>query len=47
MKFDEIILSYGFDINQTDKCVYHKVNGNNIMILCLYVDDILIFSSDM
>jgi len=47
MKFSEIILSYGFDIDQTDKCVYHKVNRNNIMILCLYVDDILIFGSDM
>ena len=47
MKFNEIILSYGFDINQTNACVYHKVDGNNIVILCLYVDDILIFGSDM
>ena len=47
MKFGEIILSYGFIINQTDECLYHKVDGNNIVILCLYVDDILIFGSDM
>jgi len=26
--------------------VYHKIDGN-IVILCLYVDDILIFGSDM
>ena len=47
MKFDEIILSYGFDINQTNECVYHKVNENNIVILYLYVDYILIFGSDI
>ena len=48
MKFDEIILSYGFVINQTDECVYHKIDKNNkIVILCLYVDDILIFGSDI
>jgi len=35
MKFDEFILSYGFVINQIDECVYHKVDRNNIVILCL------------
>ena len=47
IKFDDIILSCGFVINQTGKCVCHKVDENNIVILHLYVDDILIFSSDM
>jgi len=27
--------------------VYHKVDENTIVILCLYVDDILIFGSNM
>ena len=46
-KFDEIILTNGFEINNTDECVYHKIKNNKIIILCLYVDDILIFGTDL
>ncbi|MFS8032553.1 putative RNA-directed DNA polymerase [Helianthus anomalus] len=46
-KFDEIVLSNGFVLNQADKCVYSKfdASGNGVMI-CLYVDDMLIFGTD-
>jgi len=41
-KFDQVVLSYGFQINNSDKCVYAKQFDDN-----LYVDDILIFGNNM
>jgi len=32
-----------FTINECDKCVYTKTVGNACIIVCLYVDDMLIF----
>lgn len=46
-KFDRVILDYGFKINEFDKCVYYKSNGDDHIILSLYVDDILIFGSSL
>ena len=47
-KFDQIVLSYGFQINNSDKWVYVKQFGDRrCVILCLYVDDILIFSCNI
>ncbi|CAM8911020.1 unnamed protein product [Rhodiola kirilowii] len=46
-KFDEVILSSGFKLNQGDKCIYSKFdNSGNGVIICLYVDDMLIFGFD-
>ena len=42
-KFDKVIKSNGFLINDYDKCVYLKVFNDACVILYLYVDDILIF----
>ena len=45
-KFDEVILADGFKINQADKCVYSKFNNSGQgVIICLYVDDMLIFGT--
>ena len=45
-KFDDVILAHGFRINQADKCVYSKFdNSNKGVIICLYVDDMLIFGT--
>lgn len=46
-KFDNAMISNGFYINKGDKCVYIKQFDNAYVILCLYVDDILIFGSNM
>ena len=35
-----------FRINECDKCVYVKNTENGYIILCLYVDDMLIVGSD-
>ena len=43
-KFDQVVFSYDLQINNSDKCVYVKqFDDNECVILCLYVDDILIF----
>ena len=46
-KFDEVILSSGFNLNQSDKCVYSRFDSSSSgVIICLYVDDMLIFGTD-
>ena len=46
-KFDSVILSNGFKHNDTDKCIYGKVTKEYGVILVLYVDDMLIISTNM
>ena len=41
------MLSNGFKINECDKCVYIKDTPNHEVIVCLYVDDMLIMSKDI
>ena len=45
-KFDGVMLSNGFKINKCDKCVYVKNKIKEYVVLCLYVDDMLIVSSN-
>ncbi|GJW21140.1 zinc finger, CCHC-type containing protein [Tanacetum coccineum] len=46
-EFDEVMLSSGFLLNQSDKCVYSKFdNSGKGVIICLYVNDMLIFRTD-
>nr|GEV05668.1 zinc finger, CCHC-type [Tanacetum cinerariifolium] len=46
-KFDEVVLSCRFVLNQFDKCVYCKFDkSGNGVIICLYVDDMLMFGTD-
>ena len=44
-KFDHTMLSHGFKINECDKCVYIKQNTNSCVLVCLYVDDMLIMGN--
>ena len=46
-KFDDIVLKNGFFINNADKSVYAKLNSDKGVIICLYVDDMLIFDTDI
>ena len=47
-RFDEFVLSNGFQLNQSDKCLYSKFDeSGNGVIICLYVDDMLIFGTDL
>ncbi|KAI3755705.1 hypothetical protein L1987_55511 [Smallanthus sonchifolius] len=45
-RFDHVMLDAGFKINECDICVYVKDTSNGYVILCLYVDDMLIAGSD-
>jgi len=45
-KFDYAMLESSFKINECDKCVYTKDTTHGYVILCLYVDDMLIIGSD-
>ena len=45
-KFDSVMMTNGFKINECDKCVYVKNTEHGFVIICLYVDDILIMGSN-
>ncbi|GJV11722.1 zinc finger, CCHC-type containing protein [Tanacetum coccineum] len=45
-KFNQVILSNGFRINESDKCVYSRfINGKGV--IDDYIDDMLIFGTDL
>ncbi|KAH9678593.1 hypothetical protein KPL71_025781 [Citrus sinensis] len=46
-KFHQIIISYGFEENVIDECVYHKFSGSKHIFMVLYVDDILLATNDI
>ena len=45
--FDSALLAFGFKHNGADKCVYTKFCEKYSVIICLYVDDMLILSTNM
>ena len=45
-KFDSVMMTNGFKINECDKCVYVKNTERGFVIIFLYVDDILIMGSN-
>ena len=46
-KFDHVLISNGFSIDDVDKGVYNKVENNSCIIICLYIDDMLIFGTNL
>ena len=47
MKFDETIRKFGFKKNKEDNCIYAKFKNGKFIFLVLYMDDILLASSDV
>jgi hypothetical protein len=47
LKFDRTIKGFGFKENVEDNCVYAKFKNGKYIFLILYVDDILLASSDV
>jgi hypothetical protein len=47
LKFDETIRSFDFKENEEDNCIYAKFRSRKFIFLILYVDDILLASSDV
>jgi hypothetical protein len=46
-KFGVTLISAGFSVNEADRCLYYCHGGDQGVILCLYVDDILIFGTSL
>ena len=42
-----MITSFGFKEKTIDQCIYHKINGSKFILLVLYVDNIMLASSDI
>ena len=47
LKFDQTIRNFGFKENVEDNCVYTKFKNGKFIFLVLYVDNILLASSDV
>lgn len=47
LKFYEAVTSLGLEENKFDQCIYLKVSGSKFIFLVLYVDGILLASSDI
>ncbi|KAL6178306.1 hypothetical protein ACLB2K_049824 [Fragaria x ananassa] len=47
LKFDSVVTENGFVKNPLDECIYFKVCGSRFIVLVLYVDDIMLASTDM
>jgi len=43
----QVILSFGFEMNVVDDCMYQKFSGNKYIFLVLYVDDILLATNNI
>ena len=42
-----MLVTNGYSINDTDKCIYSKYEDNTYVVICLYVDDMLIFGTSL
>ena len=47
IKFDQSVKSFGFIKHPNEPCVYKRNNGNVMVFLILYVDDILLIRNDV
>lgn len=46
-KFHEVFISFIFEVNVVEDCVYHKFSGGKYIFMVLYVDDILLGKNDI
>jgi len=46
-KFNNLMISNEFKVNENDICIYYKYDKNISTIICLYVDDLFIFGSNI
>ena len=46
-EFDKPILFIGFDHNDANKCMYSKFTKDFSVLIWVYIDDMLIFSTNM
>ena len=44
-KFDHVLVTNGYSINDVDKCIYNKYVDNTCVVIYLYVDDMIFGTS--
>ena len=44
-KFDHVLVTNGYSMNDADKYIYSKYEDNTCVVICFYVDDMLIFGT--
>lgn len=42
---NSVLVKFGLKRNEADQCVYHRIEGQSIIIVAVYVDDVVIFSN--
>lgn len=45
-KLDAVLRSFGLLRSKYDPCLYYLIDGNRILFVAIYVDDVIIFSND-
>ena len=45
-KFHQVVVSFDFETNVVEDCVYYKFSGSKHIFSILYVDDILLATND-
>ena len=46
-EFDHVLVNNGFSINDANKCIYTKFEGNISVVICQHVDDMRIFGTSL
>ena len=46
-RFDKTVKSFGFQHNAADRCIYSKYTKESTVVICLYVDDMLIIGTNL
>ena len=46
-KFDHVLGTNRYSINGVDKCIHSKHENNTCVVICLYVNDMLIFGTSL
>ena len=46
-KFDHVLVTNGYFINNVNKCIYNKYEDNTCVVIYPYVDDMLIFGTSL
>ena len=41
-----MLVTNGYSINDANKCIYSKYEDNTYVVICFYVDDMLIFATN-
>lgn len=44
---NQVLLNFGLKRSAADQCIYYRIEGSNVLIVAIYVDDVFIFSNQL